>query len=75
MLANDPPNIEGARETAKRTLRDAKRASDVVVRLRALFGKKETSWEAVNLNEAAREVLALLYGELQGQWYRFSGGA
>ncbi len=65
MLANDPPNIEGARETAKRTLRDANRASDVVVRLRSLFGKKETSSNAVNLNEAAREVFALLSGDLQ----------
>ena len=65
MLANDPPNIEGARETAKRTLRDANRAADVVVRLRSLFGKKETSSNAVNLNEAAREVLALLSGDLQ----------
>ena len=40
MLAADPPNIEGARETARRTIRDGNRAADVIARLRALFSKK-----------------------------------
>src|SRR4051794_35085341 len=59
MLAADPPNVEGARETARRTIRDGNRAADVITRLRALFGKKETAMEAVDINEAAREILAL----------------
>jgi PAS domain-containing protein len=37
MLAADPPNVDGARETARRTIRDGNRASDVITRLRALF--------------------------------------
>ena len=41
MLAADPPNIDGARETARRTIRDGNRASDVITRLRALFSKKD----------------------------------
>ena len=41
MLAADPPNVDGARETARRTIRDGNRASDVITRLRALFSKKE----------------------------------
>lgn len=41
MLSSDPPNLDGARETARRTIRDGNRASDVVSRLRALFAKKE----------------------------------
>jgi signal transduction histidine kinase len=65
MLAADPPNIEGARETARRTLRDANRASDIVARLRALFGRKEASVELVDLNDATREVLALSSSELK----------
>src|SRR5258705_8799413 len=40
MLAADPPNVDGARETARRTIRDGNRASDVITRLRALFSKK-----------------------------------
>src|SRR6266853_2062815 len=65
MLAADPPNIEGARETAKRTIRDGNRASDVVARLRALIGKRATVSEAVDLNAATREVIALSLSELQ----------
>jgi PAS domain S-box-containing protein len=65
MLAADPPNVEGARETARRTIRDGKRASDVIVRLRALFGKKRFAIESIDLNDATREVIALLLGELQ----------
>ena len=64
MLAADPPNVEGARETARRTIRDGNRASEVISRLRALFGKKEPTNEPVDLNEAAREVIALSLSEL-----------
>ena len=49
MLAADPPNVDGARETARRTIRYGHRASDVIMRLRALFGKKDATTEAVDL--------------------------
>jgi PAS domain S-box-containing protein len=65
MLDADPPNIEGARETARRTIRDANRASDVIGRLRALFSKKEFTLEPLDLNEATQEVLALSLSDLQ----------
>jgi len=65
MLAADPPDIEGARETARRTMRDGNRASDVITRLRALFSKKAFTLEPLDLNEAAREVVALSVSELQ----------
>jgi signal transduction histidine kinase len=65
MLAADVPDIEGARETTRRTIRDGHRASDVITRLRALFGKKEATTESVDLNEATREVIALSRSELQ----------
>jgi len=65
MLTLDPPNVEGARETARRTIRDGNRASDVITRLRALFSKKDIIAERVNLNDATREVIALSLSELQ----------
>ncbi|MBV8052507.1 MAG: PAS domain-containing protein [Acidobacteriaceae bacterium] len=65
MLSVDPPNVDGARETARRTLRDGNRASDVISRLRALFSKKEFALEQVDLNEATREVIALSLSDLQ----------
>lgn len=64
MLAADPPNVEGARETAQRTIRDGNRASDVIKRLRALFTKSKATTESLDLNEATREVLALSLGDL-----------
>jgi PAS domain S-box-containing protein len=65
MLAADPPNVDGARETAQRTIRDGHRASDVITQLRALFTRKDVTIESVDLNEAAREVIALSLSELQ----------
>src|SRR5579864_7852545 len=65
MLTLDPPNVEGARETARRTIRDGNRASDVITRLRALFSKKHTLAERVDLNDATREVIVLSLSELQ----------
>ena len=65
MLAVDPPDVEGARETARRTIRDAERASEVVKRLRALFCKKGAISESLDLNDATREVVVLSLGELE----------
>jgi PAS domain S-box-containing protein len=65
MLAAEPPNVDGARETARRTIRDGNRASDVISRLRALFSKKNATTELVDLSEAAQEVVALSMSELQ----------
>ncbi len=65
MLSADPPNIDGARETVRRTIRDGNRASDVIMRLRTLYSKKEPSLESMDLNQAAREVAALSLTEIQ----------
>lgn len=65
MLSADPPNIDGARETTQRTIRDGNRASDVITRLRTLYSKKELSPESMDLNDATREVTSLTLSELQ----------
>ena len=65
MLAADPSDVHGARETARRTIRDATRASEMIARLRAMFVKKESTTEPVDLNEAIREVITLSSSELQ----------
>ena len=59
MLDADPPNLEGARETLRRTLRDANRASEILTQLRARFTGREFTPEPVNLNELIRDLLAL----------------
>jgi PAS domain S-box-containing protein len=64
MLNAEPPNIDGALATTQRTLRDGNRASEVIKRLRSLYSHKEPKYEPLDLNDAAREVLALSMNEL-----------
>ena len=40
MLSACPPNVDGARETIRRTLRDCDRASEMITQLRDLLGSK-----------------------------------
>ena len=65
LLADDAPDPERLRETTMRTIRDARRAADVVTRLRALFANKPSVREPLDLNEVAREVVTLLLHELR----------
>jgi PAS domain S-box-containing protein len=65
MLERSPPNVEGARETARRTIRDGNRAADVIARMRGLFTKKEFILEPLDLNDATREVITLSMSHLQ----------
>ena len=64
MLDAEPPNLEGARKTARRTIRDGNRASDVIARLRALFRREELTLEWLDLNDVTREVIALSLSDL-----------
>ncbi len=65
MLATDPPDIDGARETARRMVRDGERASAVITSLRVLFAKKDGVVGLVDLNDSGRQVISLLRTELQ----------
>ncbi|QWW70515.1 PAS domain-containing sensor histidine kinase [Rhizobium sp. WYJ-E13] len=65
VLATEPPNMEVAKDTARRMIRDANRAADVIVRLRALFSRKPPSIEPIDMNEIASEVIALALSDLQ----------
>jgi hypothetical protein len=44
-LSADPPNLERAKITLERIIRDANSASDVVSRIRALFSQMGTRSE------------------------------
>lgn len=65
MLATDPPNIEGAIRTAERSVRDGNRAAEVIKRLRSLYRKQDFALESLDLNDAAREVIAICAHDLQ----------
>ena len=64
MLAADAPDITGAQQTIRRTLRDVSRVSELVTRLRSVFGSPELKLQPFDLNEAAREVVWLSADDL-----------
>jgi C4-dicarboxylate-specific signal transduction histidine kinase len=55
-LAGDQPNLEEAREAARRIVRDGKRAAEIIARIRALTKRTPSHQEKLNLNETIREV-------------------
>jgi PAS domain S-box-containing protein len=66
-LAGEVPNIEEARDAAKRTVKDAKRAAEIVGRIRLLFKKSAPQRELIDLNEVVSEMIALLRGDANRQ--------
>jgi len=62
-LDRTPPDLAEVREALACTLKDSDRASAVVGRIRAFVQKAPIRIESVNVNEAVREVVELIYGE------------
>jgi PAS domain S-box-containing protein len=63
-LTEEAPNLEEARGTARRIVRDGKRAAEVIARMRALTKRAAaTLREQLDLNETIRDVLALIRDE------------
>jgi len=62
-LAGEAPNMEEAREAARRIVRDGKRAAEVIARVRAMTKRTEALREKLDLNGVIREVLALVGDE------------
>jgi signal transduction histidine kinase len=58
-LASEPPNIEKARQSVDRIIRDANRASEVVARVRSLAKKAPLQKGWLNLNDMVLETTAL----------------
>jgi PAS domain S-box-containing protein len=62
-LTCDTPNIEEARAAAARIVKDAKRAGEIISRIRQLFKKGTSQRQLVDVNEIIREMIVLLRGE------------
>ena len=63
-LAAQPPNVDKARRAIERITRDAKRASDVVARVRNLAKKAPLQRTWVDINETIEETISLATREL-----------
>jgi PAS domain S-box-containing protein len=64
-LAGQAPNIDEARETLTRIVRDGHRAGEVIGRVRALLRKAATATTRVELNALVEDTVGLLQGELR----------
>jgi PAS domain S-box-containing protein len=62
-LGRDHPDVEEARETASRIVKDVTRAADIISRISLLFKKGAAQRELVDVNELIREMILLLRGE------------
>jgi len=62
-LTRDHPDLDEAREAASRIVKDATRAAGIISRVRLLFKKSSPQWDLVDVNEAIREMIALLHSE------------
>jgi two-component system sensor histidine kinase/response regulator len=63
-LAMRPPNMEEARQALTRSIREANRASEVIIKIRALLKKASPELSQLNMNEVIGEVLSLARSEL-----------
>ena len=63
-LAAQPPNVDRARRATERIIRDAKRASEVVERVRNLAKKAPLQRTWVDMNETVEETISLATREL-----------
>jgi C4-dicarboxylate-specific signal transduction histidine kinase len=58
-LDRDKPDIDAARQSVSRVVRDGERAGDVIRGLRSLAKKSEPRMTSLDINDAIQEVLAL----------------
>jgi signal transduction histidine kinase len=63
-LGAQPPNLDEVRQSLDSIVQQGNRAADVVVRIRAMFRKAPLRKDAVEINEAIREVVVLTHGEV-----------
>jgi len=64
LLDREPLDLEQLRAALDDIIRNDKRAGTVIDRLRALLRKEDIARQPVDVNEVAREVIDLTYGEL-----------
>ena len=64
-LRADPPNLEETHQALGRIVRDGRRASDILGRIRALVRKAPSRRDQIEVNDMITEVLALTRAELR----------
>lgn len=63
-LGAQPPNLDNARQALDRAVNDGMRAAEIIGRIRTLMKKQPPRKDALEVNEAIVEVIALTRGEV-----------
>jgi PAS domain S-box-containing protein len=63
-LAGDSPNLDEAREVARRIIREGQRAGEVIRRIRAMLQKTDTQKARLDINDTIRDIVALAQSEV-----------
>jgi PAS domain S-box-containing protein len=66
-LASEEPNLDEARDAARRIIRDGNRAGEVITRIRALLRKTDAEKARLDINQTIREVVTLARNEAAGK--------
>ena len=64
MLGAEPPDLKQAREALEDIIKDGRRASDVIRRIRALVRKAPAQTDELDINEVIAETIALARSEI-----------
>ena len=65
-LSNNNPNVEEAKQSVSRIVKDGHRASEVVARIRAFFKKAEPERSEIDINDLIEDVISMVDGEVRG---------
>lgn len=65
-LDRTPANLDEAREAARRIIRDGKRGSEVIARIRALLKREDAVRSPLAINDTVGDILALTHNEMEG---------
>jgi len=63
LLHRDRPDIPEAREAAQEMVKDARRAADIIDRVRTLYQKGSSQLNEVDVNEVVAEIVAMMRNE------------
>src|SRR5580700_1295536 len=63
LLDRDQPDLPEAREAALEMAKDARRAAEIIDRLRSLYQKGSSQLETIEINEVIREMVVMLQNE------------
>jgi len=62
-LGHESPDLNEARESARRIIRDGNRASEILTRIRTLLQKSDVKKSPLNINKAIEEIVLLTRSE------------